>query len=214
MEAAPSSPKLRRDAQRNRDKIVEAARRLFSQRGLGVSLDDIAREAGVGVATAYRHFPAKDPLIDAVVADLLTRFVALGEEALAMERAWDGLVHWLTTATEMQAVNAGLSAVMKSHLRGGESTQRAHEQIGEQVGELVRRAHAQGDLRRDFELSDIPALNHMLGAAVDLSEQVAPGTWRRHLGLLLDGMRRSRERPSKLGAPPLTIEQMEQALEK
>jgi len=135
---------------------------------------------------------------------------AAPETAAATISSWGFPV----TATEMQAVNAGLSAVMKSHLRGGESTQRAHEQIGEQVGELVRRAHAQGDLRRDFELSDIPALNHMLGAAVDLSEQVAPGTWRRHLGLLLDGMRRSRERPSKLGAPPLTIEQMEQALEK
>ena len=212
MEATESTPKLRRDAQRNHEKIVEAARELFARRGLDISLDDIARHAGVGVATAYRHFPEKDQLIDAVFADMMARAVALAVEAVAYERAWDGLVMWLTSVGEMQAVDAGLRTLMKSHSRGGENAQRAHDQIAQKLTELLERAIREGDLRGDFEISDIGACTHMLGAAMDLTDHVVPNTWRRYLDLLLDGMRAARSEPSKPAARALTRDEIERAM--
>jgi len=209
-----SATKLRKDAQRNHEKIVAAARELFTQRGIDVSLDDIARRAGVGVATAYRHFPEKEQLIDAVLSQSMARTVELTREAAAQERAWDGLVLWLTRITEMQAGDAGLRALMKSRSRGGEHAQQAHEKIADALTKLVRRARAEGDLRKDFELSDIGVVNFMLGAAIDVTEAEDPGNWRRYLGLVLDGMRSSRSAPSKLGARALSREQIERAMQK
>jgi AcrR family transcriptional regulator len=209
-----ATTKLRRDAQRNHDKIVAAAHELFTQRGIDVSLDDIARRAGVGVATAYRHFPEKEQLIDAVVSDAMARTVELTEEAVAQERAWDGLVLWLTRITEMQAGDAGLRALMKSRSRGGEHAQQAHEQIADGLAKLLRRARAEGDLRKDFELSDIGVVNFMLAVAVDVTEAEQSGNWRRYLALVLDGMRSSRSAPSRLGARALSREQIERAMQK
>jgi len=209
-----SATKLRKDAQRNHEKIVAAARQLFTQRGIDVSLDDIARRAGVGVATAYRHFPEKEQLIDAVLSQAMARTVELTREAASQERAWDGLVLWLTRITEMQAEDAGLRALMKSRSRGGERAQEAHDKIADALTKLVRRARAEGDLRRDFELSDIGVLNFMLGAAIDVTDAEDSGNWRRYLDLVLDGMRSSREAPSKLGARALSREQIERAMQK
>jgi AcrR family transcriptional regulator len=209
-----SATKLRRDAQRNHEKIVAAARELFTQRGIDVSLDDIARHAGVGVATAYRHFPEKEQLIDAVVSQAMERTVDLTRDAAAQERAWDGLVLWLTRITEMQAGDAGLRAVMKSHSRGGERAQEAHDKIADALTKLVRRARAEGDLRKDFELSDIGVVNFMLGAAIDVTDPEEPGNWRRYLDLVLDGMRSTRSEPSKLGARALSREQFDRAMKK
>lgn len=214
MEAAEATPKLRRDAQRNHDKVVAAARELFTRRGIDVSLDDIARHAGVGVATAYRHFPEKEQLIDAVVAESMARSVALAEEAAAQERAWDGLVLWFTKISEMQAGDAGLRALMKSRARGGERAHEAHDRIAKTLTKLVKRARAEGDLRSDFELSDIGVCNFMIGEAIDVTDPVEPGTWRRYLDLLLDGMRSSRDAPTKPAAPALTRKQFDRAMKK
>jgi AcrR family transcriptional regulator len=207
----PSAPR-RRDAQRNHDKIVAAARELFPKRGLDISLDDIARHAGLGVATAYRHFPQKEQLIDAVFADAMGRAVALAVEASARERAWDGLVLWMTGVAEMQATDLGLRALMKSRSRGGQRAEEAHERIGSALSELVRRARQQGDLRRDLDISDLPIFNHMLGAAIELTAELEPEAWRRYLGIVLDGMRAERNAPSRLGAAPLGLEQVKRAM--
>ncbi len=209
-----ATSKLRRDAQRNHDKIVEAARELFPRRGIDISLDDIARHAGVGVATAYRHFPDKDELIDAVFAGAMAATVELAAEAAARERAWDGLVLWFTRVAEMQAGDAGLRALMKSRARGGARAREAHDRIAESLTALIRRARSQGDLRRDFELSDVAVLNYMLGTVIELTGRAEPGIWRRYLGLLLDGLRSSRERPAKLQAAALTRGQIESVLMK
>ncbi len=214
MEATEATPKLRRDAQRNHEKIVEAARELFAKRGLDISLDDIARQAGVGVATAYRHFPEKDQLIDAVFAHAMAQTVALAEEAAAQKRAWDGLVMWLTKVGEMQAADAGLRTLLKSRSRGAEHARRAHDEILRSLTELVERAIAEGDLRADLELSDLGACIYMLSAAIDLTDPVVPGTWRRYLDFLLDGLRASRRKPSPPSARALTREEIERGMKK
>jgi hypothetical protein len=144
----------------------------------------------------------------------MARTVELTEEAVAQERAWDGLVLWLTRITEMQAGDAGLRALMKSRSRGGEHAQQAHEQIADGLAKLLRRARAEGDLRKDFELSDIGVVNFMLAVAVDVTEAEQSGNWRRYLALVLDGMRSSRSAPSRLGARALSREQIERAMQK
>jgi AcrR family transcriptional regulator len=216
MKADVKSPeavrKLRRDAQRNHDKIVEAARELFPKRGIDISLDDIARHAGVGVATAYRHFPEKDKLIDAVFADTMARIVEAAEGAAAEARAWDGLVIWLTSIAELQASDAGVRALMTYRSRGGERAREAHERISAAISTLVRRARTEGDLRQDFDLSDMAVLNYMLRASIEVTEDVRPGNWRRYLELLLDGLRSSREQPSKLPTRALSRQEIERAL--
>lgn len=212
VKAADAARKLRRDAQRNHDKIVEAARELFPRRGIDISLDDIARHAGVGVATAYRHFPEKDQLVDAVFADTMARLVELAEQAAAQERAWEGFVTWMTDVTELQAEDAGVRALMSYRSRGGERAQEAHERISEALISLVDRARRQGDLRPDFEISDMGVLYYMLGAAIDVTEEMRPGTWRRYLDLLLDGLRSPREGRSKFPVPALTRDEIERAL--
>jgi AcrR family transcriptional regulator len=214
VEASSLSPKLRRDAQRNHERIVEAARELFPQRGIDISLDDIARHAGVGVATAYRHFPDKDELIDAVFADAMAATVELAANAAAQERAWDGLVLWFTSVAEMQAADAGLRALMRSRARGGRRAREAHDQIAESLTALIRRARSQGDLRRDFELSDVAVAGYTLGAVIELTARAAPDTWRSYLGLILDGMRSSRAQPSKLRASALSRDEIERVLMK
>jgi AcrR family transcriptional regulator len=91
---SPTRP-LRRDAERNRQRILAAAGELFAERGLSVTLDDIARHAGVGVGTVYRRFPDKNELIDALFEDRLKALCAAAEAALASDDPWDGLVLFL-----------------------------------------------------------------------------------------------------------------------
>src|SRR5438034_9635182 len=99
MPAPATSPRpLRRDAQRNRDLSLAAARDAFAAEGLGVPVEDIARRAGVGMGTLYRRFASKEDLIDAVLVDAFERYAESAEAALAAEDAWDGFCGFLERA--------------------------------------------------------------------------------------------------------------------
>jgi AcrR family transcriptional regulator len=87
----PTEAELRRDAVANRERILDTASRLFADRGLEMSMDEIARTAGVGPATLYRRFPTKEALLDAVLGDVLERFLAFAQEALENDDAYAGL---------------------------------------------------------------------------------------------------------------------------
>src|SRR3954471_13315487 len=93
---------LRKDAARNRERLLTAASELFAERGLHVTLNDIAHRAGVGVGTAYRRFANKDELIDALFEKRLHDVIAVAEEALAFTDAWIGLVSFLERSLHMQ----------------------------------------------------------------------------------------------------------------
>src|ERR1700730_11019246 len=99
---------LRKDAERNRQRILEAARELFTERGLGVTLNDIAHHAGCGVGTVYRRFPDKEQLIDALFKDRVSEMVVVAEEALANPDPWEGLRQFLEDAIELQARSQAL----------------------------------------------------------------------------------------------------------
>src|SRR5215218_8506447 len=103
---------LRADAERNRRRILDAAAELFAAKGLSVGLDEISHHAGVGVATAYRRFPDKRQLIDALFDQRLDRLVELAERGLAADDAWEGLADFIEQATELHIANRGLKELV------------------------------------------------------------------------------------------------------
>ncbi len=183
---------LRRDAERNRGLILDSARALFAERGLAVSLDEIARHAGVGVGTVYRRFPSREQLIDALFQERLAEIVALAEDALAGDDPWLGLTGFIERALERQAADRGLKELILGTGEGRDRVTRFRARMLPLATELVRRAQAAGSLREDFSPRDIPLMQIMLGAIVDAAQPTRPDLWRRYLALTLDGMRADR----------------------
>ena len=109
---------LRSDARRNRERLIASARRLFAERGLDVPVDEITRDAGLGMGTLYRHFPAKEDLVDAVLEDAFAEYLALADAALEAEDAWTGVEIFLQEALAAHAANRGLAEVAASHEHG------------------------------------------------------------------------------------------------
>jgi AcrR family transcriptional regulator len=146
---------LRRDAARNRDEIVKAARALFAARGLDVSVDEITQRAGVGMGTLYRHFATKDDLITTVLDDAFVRYVDLAEAARAADEAWTGIVGVLEAALAMHAANRGLRELVYSHDRNRRRADAARSRLHSILSELVTRARREGSLRDDVTADDL-----------------------------------------------------------
>jgi AcrR family transcriptional regulator len=195
------------DAQRNRARLVAAARVLLARDGVEFSVREVAREAGVGVATLYRHFPTRDDLVDAVLEDAFEAVVAAGERALAADDAWLGFTGFVEDTLVLHASNRGLKDVVETGQHGRERAASMRRRIRPLVAELVRRAQEQGTLRADFTAQDVTLLFWGCDRAIELPAQVAPDIWRRQLGFLLDGLRAAAATP--LPHPPLTDEQLE-----
>jgi AcrR family transcriptional regulator len=203
---------LRADAERNRRRIMEAAAELFAERGLAVSMDDIAAHAGVGVATVYRRFPDKELLIDALFEARLDMLVATAEEALAHPDPWAGFVGFFERFLEVQAADRGVKEILSSSAHGAARVARARGRIVPVVTALVDRVQAAGELREDYHATDTPVLHIMLGAAFDFTHEVSPEAWRRYLVFLLDGLRPRRDGPTPLPVAPLDDDEVESAM--
>jgi AcrR family transcriptional regulator len=189
---------LRKDAERNRQRVMQAAREVFAERGLTASLDDIAHHADVGVGTVYRRFPDKEALIDALFEEALERFVASTQEALENPDPWGGLVQFFEGAVGMQAADRGLKEILLSSGRGQQRVAGMRARIVPMVTELVRRAKAAGVLRADVTHHDVPLINMMLGTVADAARDSDPDLWRRYLTIILDGLRADCPGPSPL----------------
>jgi len=210
--SVPAERPLRRDASRNRERVLEAARELCAARGLDVTMDEIARHAGVGVGTAYRRFENRDALVGALFEERMGDYVALAEAALAEPDAWDGLAGFLERSVAMQAADRGLKDLLMSHEHAIDRIGRIRERVRPLIEELIGRAHRQGALRADVAAADVAVLSLMLGRVIDFSGDVAPELWRRYLALLLDGLRGERAAPAALPVAPLAREQMDAAM--
>jgi AcrR family transcriptional regulator len=180
---------LRADAERNRQRLLAAAKELFSTRGLDVTLDDVARHAGVGTGTAYRRFPNKDALIDALMVDRIAELADIARECLEEPDPWVGLTGYFDRALALQAADRGLKEVLFSSGRGRERSHQARLKIAPVVTKLVARAVEAGAVRSDFSTSDVPVLNFMLNTIVDFSRDVQPDLYKRYLAIVFDGMR-------------------------
>lgn len=180
---------LRADAERNRQRLLAAAKELFATRGLDVTLDDVARHAGVGTGTAYRRFANKDELIDALMVDRIGELATLAEECLEEPDPWIGLRSYFDRALALQASDRGLKEVLFSSGRGRERSNQARLKIAPVVTKLVRRAKEAGVVRQDMETSDVPVINFMVNTIVDFSRDIEPDLYQRYLAIVLDGLR-------------------------
>ncbi len=195
-------PPLRRDAERNRRRILTAARGLIAERGLGVGYEEIAREAEVGVGTVYRRFPSRDGLFYELFHDRVDAVVGILEEALAVEDPWEGLRRFMRRDFELQASDRGLREFM---LGGADSTElgrRSRGRIQPLVAELVERARSAGRLRADVGQGDIEIILAMVGGLMDASVRVDPDLWRRYLAMVLDGIQSGDRHDELPGEPP------------
>jgi AcrR family transcriptional regulator len=209
--STPAARPLRRDAERNRRRILEAAAEAFAQRGLGVTMDDIAEHAGVGVGTVYRRFPQKDLLIEALFEARVAELVAMAEDALEEDDPWQALLGFIERAQALQARDRGLKELLLSTAHGRERIASVRERLSPIVEQLVRRSQASGQLRPDVEVTDFPLIQIMLGAVVDVTRDIAPDTWRRMLTILADGLRAGEQR-TPLPEPPLGPEQIDHTM--
>lgn len=210
-EPIPDRP-LRVDAERNRRRILDAAREVFATRGLAVTMDDIARHAGVGVGTVYRRFANKEQLIDALFEERIDAMARLAEDGLRHEDPWEGLVQFMEHALQSQADDRGLKELMFGTAHGRDRVAHARDRMAPVVVALVDRARDAGALRADLEGRDIPVLQLMLGTVLDFSRDIAPDLWRRYVALVLDGMRARRDDPSPLPEPALDQPQLDAAM--
>jgi AcrR family transcriptional regulator len=199
----PGERPLRRDAARNRERILAAATEVFATRGLEVTLDDIAHHAGVGVGTVYRRFANKEQLIDALFDQRLEEIANLADGTLLVDDAWDALEGFLVMVLEQQSSDRGLRELAFAGQHGRERVARARARIAPIVDQLVANALASGQLRADFVPEDMPIIQKMVCDVMDISSAVSPELWRRYLGMLLDGLRAARPAPTPLAAPAL-----------
>ena len=202
---------LRADAERNRQRLLVAAKELLATRGLDVTLDDVARHAGVGTGTAYRRFPNKDALIDALMVDRIGEIAEIAKECLEDPDPWVGLTSYFDRALALQAADRGLKEVLFSAGRGRERSNQARRAIAPVVTKLVARAKEAGVVRSDIDTSDVPLINFMLNTIVDFSRDIEPELYRRYLAIVLDGLR-PRDDLEPLPVEPLHVTEFQDAM--
>jgi AcrR family transcriptional regulator len=200
---------LRKDAQRNRERLVEAARAVFAERGLDVALDEVARRAGVSIGTLYNRFPTRADLVAAVFTDRADTVVGICEHALAMDDPWDGFVHFVEQTCRMQAADRGYNDLSARSIPQAAPTPDLERGYA-LMTEVVERAKRAGALRGDFVLADMAFVIWAISRTIEATGDVEPQAWRRHLGFVLDGLRAPAAHP--LPVPALTDEQVERIM--
>jgi AcrR family transcriptional regulator len=186
--AAAAERPLRADARRNREKVLAAARAVFSEQGRDAQIDDVARRAGVGVGTVYRHFPTKEALIEALMVDAFQTIAEEAQRALDIEDPWEAFSTVLWRGAETMSADRALSEVFASIPSAMETAMPMIEGLTVSMETIMRRAQDAGVLRRDAMIDDIPMLMCGIGSATK-KEHRCEGAWRRHLSIVLDGLR-------------------------
>jgi AcrR family transcriptional regulator len=190
--ASPQSPGiervLRADARRNREAVIDAAKKLFAEQGLDAQMPDIAKAAKVGVGTVYRHFPTKDDLIAALAVERFERLAEKVREGIEAEDPWEGLCDFIRFAARLQADDRGLCEVMGSR---PEVMNRSALAVGldKITNELVRRAQRSGKLRKDLDWEDIPMIACSMGSVTQATMGPGEGRWPRLVEIIIDGLR-------------------------
>jgi AcrR family transcriptional regulator len=203
---------LRRDAERNRQRILQAASEVFTEHGLDVSLDEVARQAGVGVGTVYRRFRTKEELVQALFVDRIDAIAAVAERAAAEPDPWTGLVSFMEQLAGMLACDLGLRQMLMFATYGRDQVAYARQRNAPLMEKLVERAQAAGQVRPDLRPTDIPFIVFVLTEAAEMARYTRPDIWRRYLALVIDGMRPARDTLTPLPVPALQPDEMEMTL--
>jgi AcrR family transcriptional regulator len=182
-------PRLRADAVRNRERILEAARTLMAREGAGAEMIDIAREAGVGVGTLYRRFPDKEALITELVREKFLGLRELMQSWIARDdlTARERLDGYIRSACEIQGRDKGLFEAMSVASAAHQAIARETEGLVESLGQLVDDARAEGSVRDDLSWEDVVMCTCALGHVTQIEEDL-PGTVARLLEIQLDGL--------------------------
>jgi len=202
------TPALRADARRNRERIVEAARVVFAEQGLGASMNEVARRAGVGLATLLRRFPSRDLLVAAALGDRMGEFAALVERALDDPDPWNGFCWLVHRICAMQAGDRGFTEVLTQAFPGAGEFEELRELSYRRTVELFDRAKDAGVLRLDFSPHDFPMLLMANAGVVTATAGLAPTTSPRLIAYLLQAFSTA---SAPLPEPP-TFEEMTEVL--
>ncbi|KRV49575.1 hypothetical protein AQ490_19835 [Wenjunlia vitaminophila] len=191
--AHTTSPRRRRaDAERNRARVLNAARELFAERGAHVSMDEVARRAEVGVGTLYRHFPTKEAMVEAAsqqrFGEILTYYRTICRDST---EPLEALKLLLTRIAEVEARDRGFASVVVEGTLGSEGPRSPlRADLEAELVSLVDKGQAAGVIRQDITGADILSLTCGLNSIVHRRS----GDWRRYINIVLDGLRSSRER--------------------
>jgi AcrR family transcriptional regulator len=186
VEDAPAR-RPRADAVRNRARIVDTAREVFAARGAEASLEEIARGAGVGIGTLYRHFPTRDDLVEAVFHDRVHELQALAEELLASGAPGTALATWLRAQLDQAATCRGLAAEAMLTMLADRGEPSACESMRRAGAALLARAQAAGEVREGVAIDDLVRMVQAVTLAAEESDD--PATAERLFGFVLDGVR-------------------------
>lgn len=201
-----SSPPLRKDSARKRELIIASARDLFSRKGLGVGLNEIACNAGVGVGTVYRHFPDKDRIVDVLFEQRLEEVVALGERALADEDSWHGLTEFLDGWVRLHLADRSLTQVFMDPALGQVRVDASRDRIAPLTDAIADRARNDGRTRPDFQGTDVFFIQLSLVGLIDRSHAHAPHIYWRYLAMMLEGVSSRPDPATPLEVPALDVD--------
>ena len=175
---------LRADARRNRERLIEAAQTLFRQRGLDVSITEIAEAAGVGRATLFRNFASKEDLIEAIVAERMSEAAVSGEELLGADDPGQALFEFLRDLVGRQQLDRALFEALDETWVSKEVLRPVHARIVGVLGQLLVRAQDAGEVRRDVGAMDVLIMFKGACLAAVSYAQVDPAIIDRHLDLI------------------------------
>jgi AcrR family transcriptional regulator len=201
--------RLRADACRNRAAVLCAAREVFAEDGLDAPLEEIARRAGVGIATLYRRFPSRQDLVAAALASEISDYADAAERALADPDPWtgfEGFVRWICAA---QAGNRGMADLLLITLAPGEEIEAVRARANRAAVKLIERAKADGQLRDDMTGEDLLLMLLANGAIASATRQDAARALPRFVALMLDAFRAS---PGAALPPPPSSAQMRRVM--
>jgi AcrR family transcriptional regulator len=179
---------LRADARRNREKVLAAARAVFAEQGVDAQMDDVARRADVGVGTVYRHFPTKEALLNALSDELFAVVAVYTRNQLTLDDPWEAFTRAMWFGAEKTAGDRAFSEILSATRPGIARSCPGKEDLLVTIGELMDRCKAAGKMRQDAIVDDIGLMMCGVGSASQMEHPV-PDAWRRHLAIMLDGLR-------------------------
>ncbi|HLH34895.1 MAG TPA: TetR/AcrR family transcriptional regulator [Alloacidobacterium sp.] len=186
--AQPAQRKLRTDALRNRERILEVAKEAFTRFGAEASLDDIAKQAGVGAGTLYRHFPTRDALIEAVYRSEVEKLAAAGRKFAETMSPVEALRAWMLLFVDHIAAKQIIAPALNSVVGGATRLyEGSHGLIWGTIDTLVKRAIKSGDIRKDLVPFDL--LRALIGVSYIASARDWQQSARRLVDILITGSR-------------------------
>lgn len=207
-QAAPRST-LRRDAQANREQILNAAREIFAEFGIKAPMEQVATRAGVGVATLYRRFPARSDLIAGAFESKMRAYVEATKKALTNPDPWEGFTQLINEVCQMQALDHGFADVLTMTFPESTDIRESCDVVYNDLVEIVKRAKNTGRLRSDFVPEDVPLILVANAGVINATADSAPDVWIRFVALILQSL--EIQNPAKI-PKPMTRSQMQELL--